>query len=352
MYGVWKSGEAVPTVKELERVKAYITTIKPFEPEADGYVFLHGVAIAKFKGRLYCSWAHNKVRENSADEEVNYAVSDDNGRTWSECIKGNLLPDFDGAVSHGVFLVYDERLYFFAPRYKGHMGKEMMQTCAFVFDEQSECFAFAGVVLDDRFWPMCEPVLMEDGNYIMPGIYVGSGYRAPDNAAAVAISNGGDVLHWRMVKVPFSDNIKVWGECTIVVDGSNVKMYCREHSGKRIALFSESFDFGNTWTVMDATDLPMIDSKPYAGTLSDGRRYLICSCASDIKLRDPLTVAIARKGEDTFSKIYTIDSGKTLSYPYAIEIDKRLYVAYSSTTEGHNRNSAMLAVIDIEDLKP
>ena len=33
------------------------------------------------------------------------------------------------------------------------------------------------------------------------------------------------------------------------------------------------------------------------------------------------------------------------------ESDKKLYVAYSSTTEGYNRNSAELAIIDIEDLK-
>ena len=62
-------------------------------------------------------------------------------------------------------------------------------------------------------------------------------------------------------------------------------------------------------------------------------------------------IAVAEKGEACFSRIYTVDEGKTLSYPYAVEIDKKLYIAYSSTTEGYNRNSAELLIVDIEDLK-
>ncbi len=185
----------------------------------------------------------------------------------------------------------------------------------------------------------------------MAGIYVASDYWSSDNAAAVAISHGSDVTHWDMVKVPKAQNVKVWGECTVITNGSNVKMYCRDHSGKCKALYSESSDFGNTWSEMDASNLPMIDSKPYAGTLSNGQKYLICSCASDINARDPLTIALTEKDESKFSKIMIIDQGKTLSYPYAIESNGKLYIAYSSTAEGLNRNSAELAIIDLDDLK-
>ena len=350
-YNIWKNEMTLPEVSELKKVRAERTTIKPFEPEKDGYVFLHGVALAEFKGRMYCAWAHNKIQENSDDEEVNYAVSDDNGKTWSECIKGNMNPEDGVAVSHGVFLIHEEKLYFFAPQYKGQLGAEMMKMSVYVFDEANDKFRYINVAMNERFWPMCEPVLMENGNYIMPGIYVASDYMSADNAAAVAISRGSDILHWDMVKIERAEDVRVWGECCVVVNGSNIKMYCRDHSGKLKALYSESFDFGNTWSEMALSDLPMIDSKPYAGTLPTGQHYLICSCAEDISERNPLTIALTEKGEDKFSKIYSIDSGKVLSYPYAIESDKKLYVAYSSTTEGYNRNSAELAIIDIEDLK-
>ena len=350
IYNVWKREIPFPEISTLKKITSEHITIKPFEPEADSYIFLHGVAIVKFKGKMYCAWAHNKVQENSDNEEVNYAVSDDNGKTWSKCIIGNLNPETGVAASHGAFLVHKEKLYFFAPQFKGILGAEMLKMSAYVFDEENEHFRYMGVALNERFWPMCEPVLLENGNYIMAGVYVASDYMSPDNAAAVAISHGSDILHWDMIKIEHSEAVRVWGECTITVDGSCCKMYCREHSGKHKALYSESFDFGHTWSEMDLSDLPMIDSKPYAGTLSDGRNYLICSCAKDIQKRDPLTIALTEKCEDKFSKIFIIDEGKILSYPYAIESGNKLYVAYSSSTEGYNRNSAELAIIDIADL--
>lgn len=349
MYNIWKNNVDLPKISELKKIKSEQVTIKPFEPETDGYIFLHGVALANFKGKMYCAWAHNKVIENSPDEEVNYAVSDDNGKTWSKYILGNMKSENDIAVSHGAFLVHDNKLYFFAPQFKGRFEK--MKMSAYVFDDKNEKFKYIGDVLNERFWPMCEPILMNNGNYIMPGIYVASDGSPSDDAAAVAISRGSDILHWDMIKVGHAEDVKVWGECTITVDGSNCKMYCRENSKNHNTLYSESSDFGNTWSEMNVSDLPMIDSKPYAGTLSTGQNYLICSCAKDIEYRNPLTIALTEKGENKFSKILVIDEGGTLSYPYAIEVNNKLYVAYSSATEGYNRNSAKLAIIDIEDLK-
>ena len=350
MYHIWKDGPDIPCVADLKTVPSRRITIKPFEPEVDGYVFLHGVALIKFKGRMYCSWAHNRYLENSDDEEVNFAVSDDDGVTWSGLIRGEMNPKEGIAVSHGSFLEHRGALYFFAPQFKGQLGAEMLKMGVYKLDEASGAFLYLGVALDDRFWPMCEPILMENGNYVMAGIYVGSGYRSSDNAAAVAISRGSDVLHWDIVKVEKAEGVRVWGECSVTVDGCNCQMICREHSGKKLALYSESHDFGQNWSVMDLSDMPMVGSKPYAGTLSDGRRYLICSSARDIYDRDPLTIALTKRGESQFSEIFRIDGGKYLSYPYAVEIDQKLYVAYSATAEGSNRNSAELAIINVEDL--
>ena len=67
MYNLWKSETNLPKVSKLKKVKSEHIILKLFEPEMDGYVFLHGVALIKFKGRMYCAWAHNKVRENSDD---------------------------------------------------------------------------------------------------------------------------------------------------------------------------------------------------------------------------------------------------------------------------------------------
>jgi hypothetical protein len=124
---------------------------------------------------------------------------------------------------------------------------------------------------------------------------------------------------------------------------------------------------------MRPSNLPMTTSKPYAGTLSSGQRYLVCTTTADSgKRRSPLTIALSRPGEETFSKVFVIrhalfpegpgesHQGAALSYPYAVEHEGKLYVGYSNSgdkstrvgtgRELWNNNSAELAVIPVSEL--
>ena len=117
----------------------------------------------------------------------------------------------------------------------------------------------------------------------------------------------------------------------------------------------------------------MATSKPIAGTLSTGQRYLVCTTTADSgKRRSPLTIAVSRPGETLFSKVFVIrhaefpggpgesHKGAALSYPYAVEHDGKLYVGYSNSgdkstrvgtgRELWNNNSAELAVIPVASL--
>jgi hypothetical protein len=104
----------------------------------------------------------------------------------------------------------------------------------------------------------------------------------------------------------------------------------------------------------------MATSKPYAGTLSTGQRYLVCTTTADSRgKRSPLTIAVSKPGESVFSKVFVIrhsiypngpgvsDPRADFSYPYAIEHDGKLYVGY--THKSHAANE--LAVIPIEKLQ-
>jgi hypothetical protein len=108
----------------------------------------------------------------------------------------------------------------------------------------------------------------------------------------------------------------------------------------------------------------MAGSKPYAGVLSTGQRYLVCTTTADSgNRRSPLTIAVSRPGEAVFSGIYRIrdavhdgpgESGPEcrLSYPYAVEQNGKLYVIYSNCGgRGGNRNSAELAIIPLDALR-
>jgi hypothetical protein len=104
----------------------------------------------------------------------------------------------------------------------------------------------------------------------------------------------------------------------------------------------------------------MATSKPYAGTLSTGQRYLVCTTTADTGgKRSPLTIAVSKPGESLFSQVFLIRhsvSEKTpgisneradFSYPYAVEHEGKLYIGY--THKSHAANE--LAVVPIEQLR-
>jgi hypothetical protein len=353
------TGPAPPKTSEAEVLKGVqFHVIKKYERKVDGYGFLHGVALAWHKGRLYASFGHNKGSENTLTEEGRYCVSEDGGKTWSAVQTIDVgIDDDDLAVSHGVFLSRGETLWAFLGSFHGF--RKRVHTRAYTLNEETGQWQEQGTVVRDGFWPMTEPVKMDDGNWIMPGFILGQG-----NPAAVAISAGDDLKTWKTVIVPRAAAVRnMWGESSIFVDGPRVTNIAR-YGGKALALAASSNDYGQTWTPSTESNLPMAASKPCSGVLSNGQRYLICSTTADGgNRRSPLTIAVSRPGENTFSKLFVIrhavfedgpgesDPGAALSYPYAIEYQDKLYVGYSNNGQRHgNNNSAELAVIPIEKL--
>jgi hypothetical protein len=230
-----------------------------------------------------------------------------------------------------------------------------------------------GVVIEQGFWALNQPVKMNDGNWMMPGISAGVYSKTDKNPAAVAISRGDDFTKWTFVPIPVAPGIaKMWGESAVIVDGANVLNIAR-YGAKSIALAARSTDHGRTWTPSAESNLPMVTSKPAAGLLSNGQRYLVCTTAADTtKSRSPLTIAVSKPGETLFSKVFVIrhalNPGQpgesheraSLSYPCATEHEGKLYVGYSNNgglvgrvgkgRELWNNNSAELAVIPIKSL--
>jgi hypothetical protein len=353
------TGAALPKTSEAEVLQGVqFHVIKKYERKVDGYGFLHGVALAWHKDKLYASFGHNKGGENTLTEEGRYCVSEDGGKTWSKVRTIDVgIEEDDLAVSHGVFLSHNEKLWSFLGSFHGF--RKRVHTRAYILNEETEQWEPQGTVVRDGFWPMTEPIKMIDGNWIMPGFILGKG-----NPAAVAISEGNDLRKWKTVVIPRASSVGgMWGESSILVDGASVINIARY--GKPKSLVAQSKDYGRTWTPSVESNLSMAGSKPCSGVLSNRQRYLICSTTADGgNRRSPLTIAVSKPGENTFSKVYVIrhavckdgpgesDSGAALSYPYAIEFQDKLYVGYSNNGERRgNNNSAELAVIPIENLK-
>jgi hypothetical protein len=250
-----------------------------------------------------------------------------------------------------------------------------VHTRAYRLNETTGEFEKLGVVLEGGFWPLGEPQRMEDDNWIMAGISArGDAPAGGTHPAAVAISQGDDFTKWNLVVIPSADGLGgVWGESAVIVDGKRITNLAR-YGKKPLALAATSEDCGRTWTTMRPSNLPMATSKPYAGRLSTGQRYLVCSTSADGGgRRAPLTIAVSKPDEPTFSKIFVIRHAEfpegpgeshtraSLSYPYAIEHEGNLYVGYSNNggnvgrvgqgRELWNNNSAELAVIPVRSLE-
>jgi hypothetical protein len=372
---LWDSNVPMPKAADLPLVAgAEFHVIKPHEPKVDGYRFLHGVALGWHKGKLYASYAASTLGEGCAHdygEEAHVRVSGDGGKTWGPAvvIAGNTKQP----VSHGAFLSHAGRLWAFMGAYSLPPPSKL-HTRAYTLNESTGAWEPQGVVIENGFWPMHQPQRMADGNWIMAGF---SGQKV--GAAwlpAVAISKGDDFTKWEMVVIQaVLDLGSIWGECAVIVEGKRILNISR-YGKNAVALLSVSEDFGRTWTPTAPSNLPMETSKPSAGTLSTGQRFLVCTTTADTTggfKRSPLTIAVSKPGETAFSKVFVIRHAgfpagpgeshpkAALAYPYAVEHDGKLYVGYSNSGGGvgrvgtgsslANNNSAEMAVIAIRSLE-
>ena len=171
----WRFGAAtrcrraheIPVLKGTE-----FRVIKPYEFDKDGYRFLHGVALAWHKGRLYASFGHNKGGENTDTEEARVCTSDDGGKTWSGS------PRSMRATSRAS--VSATACSFRTRAGCGPFTAPTPARCrtstrgAYLLDETSGKWERKGTVVEGGFWPLGEPQRMDDGNWIMSGIRVGA----------------------------------------------------------------------------------------------------------------------------------------------------------------------------------
>jgi hypothetical protein len=290
---LWDPAAVLPKATEapvLDDVAFHV--IKPRRPDTDGCNWTLGVGLAWHKGKLYASYGFNKGGENTASEEAHVRVSQDGGATWGTPVvidpgAGNL------GVSHGVFLSHSGQLWAFMGAFYDRFQRT--HTRGYRLDEATGKWEPAGVVVEDGFWPMQEPQPTPDGNWIMAGFRVANGLPVTDgHLPAVAISHGSDFTAWDLVVISAAPGLgNIWGESTVIVDGNRVINIAR-YGEKPLALVSTSADSGRTWTPSTPSNLPMATSKPYAGMLSTGQRYLACTTTANTGGgRSPLTLAVS-----------------------------------------------------------
>ena len=206
-----------------------------------------------------------------------------------------------------------------------------------------------GTVVGNGFWAMNQPVKMDDGNWIMPGGAFGKYSSDRVFPPAVAISDGNDFTKWKMISIPVDEEIhRMWGESSLFVDGKTVYNIARYGGGAQ-ALVAISRDFGRSWTASEISNLPMATSKPAAGVLSNGQRYLVCTTANgNGGRRTPLTIAVSRPGENRFSKVFVIRRSQN---PRSSRRVSRSSFPVLSLAPSNTRENSTLAIQTTADAK-
>lgn len=305
------------------------------------FEFLHEPRIAHDGRRLYVNFSNAPRRESEPAQVMRGRRSADGGRTWSapEVVAGGFA---DGRRRHETapLLVRQDGVWALVGRYdlgsKNAIGME-------IWREHPGTGLFApvsdGVVVPD-FIPFVAPQRLRNGCWI-----VGGHFRKVTRAA-VAISDGDDLLRWQVVPLQ-ADIHPGYPETALALHGDEVLAIVRPPAGPdSAALAAVSRDGGRSFGPLLPTALPMDDSKPFAGTLSDGRAYLIWNQGQP--RRDTLWIAVSAPGTlQPFGRTWRLVGGHPAAlpadlaaigatapahewaYPEAVEHDGRLHVVFS-----------------------
>lgn len=381
---LWGPDRPVLRQKELPVLSnVRFSVVKPYEFGQDGFRYQHVPSIEWHKGRLHAVWTANRNAENTPGQIIAHRVSDDDGRSWSALgtvVEGD--PACGAGFNEPVLFAHDERLWCFTgtastpTQPKSPFGLSN-GTRAFLFDERSGGWRYQGDISGGvRFWPLQRPLQLPCGEWLMAGMNVERNYGEGtyDLPAAFARSTNDDFTSWEIVDLPRPPGPQLGELALMALDSSRVLGVARYHPSMRnVALVVVSEDGGKNWTAQRESNLPMSQSKPNAGTLRSGHSYLIGNIASDSGgQRTPLTIALMRPGEDSFSRMAVIRHAEfpegpgeshrqgRVHYPSSVEHEGYLYVIYCvdgvegrAPGEGRllwNNNSIELAVIPMESL--
>lgn len=338
-YELWDKKVAFPSVETMPFLPV-VTHVLVDRATPDGFYYLHESGLAYYRGKLHAIWANGPTELNFSRESTRTKVSSDLGMTWSassEIAPGG--PDF--AHNHPVIFTHRNQLWVYATHFLDKERRPRLKS--FLFNPQANRWEPKGTVIED-FVSFDPPKKMSGGNWIL------TGEKSFDTHPRVLISRGDDFSQWTPVDLPLPAGMKLtFPETTSLLFPDRIVAVTRNSNAPR-ALVSVSRDQGRTWSVLEASNFPMVSAKPLGGVLSNGQRFLISNTPD--KGRQLLSIAVTAPGGDKFIRIWKIrhqgyplrrstqyvpneakDGTTHWAYPAALEVGGKLYVTYSVAKE-------------------
>ena len=342
------------TSGDLEKVSTAVKTYAVSMPDAE-YKFLHETAIIEYHGILFASWYNCPEKELRGHTPVRGKRSYDGGVTWSDVEVIDEQADGGDSIIFcpPVYGICDGKLYMFINEMVSPDRIHALNL--YVLDDKIDRFV--------KLWSRPIPfklntnvVTLPNGKLMLPG-RIGKLDAFP-NTPAVLLSDSGKMdAEWRLVKLAESGDLPDGSvyrhpEMSAVVMGDKVYMFCRNDT-RRVPIVYVSADNGETWSAPTAHDIPFSDSKIYAGTLRDGRHYVVGNVRS--RGRNPraiLTLYITEQGSDRFSKTAVLKDGAgedfpeshIWHYPAVTEQDGKLKIICTVSFKDKSRGAVLIDV--------
>lgn len=317
---------------ELKQVNSDSISCKSIQDPGEEYGYhLHEAAIIEYEGVLYTSWYHCPEKEYVGATATYGKRSCDGGNTWSDIEL--IAEDKDGGMlcKPPVYGICDGKLYMFINQMVS--GDNMHSLDLFVLNKETDRF--------ELVWSRPIPFKVNTNVVKLPNGKLMLTGRIADMdqhpyTPAVLISDSGKIdADWRLVKVAPSGalpdgTVLIHPETTVICNDGTLYLFNRNDQ-RRVPLVYTSADMGESWSQAASHDIPYVNSKIYAGTLSDGRHYLIANV--DNFDRSKLSVFFTAKNSIIFEEELTlfececeIDGMIKCYYPSAVESDGTLYI--------------------------
>lgn len=340
------------TDKNMADIDLNAEIISVCDPD-DRFEFLHEAAIIEYHGVLYASWYHCPKNELRGYTPICGKRSYDCGKTRTDL--EILCEDKSEKILYcpPVYGICDDKLYMLVNQMVA--PDHMHSLDLYILDNKTDRFEIV------RSYPIpfklnTNVVTLPNGKLMLPG-RIAEQLDGFPTTPAVLISDSGKIdAEWRVVKIAENGDLPdgkklVTPEISAMCVDNVLYMFCRNDQ-RRVPLVYISKDFGETWSEAFGHDIPYVSSKIYAGTLSDGRSYLVANI--DEFDRSRLAVYFTDKNSKMFNKkmilfdknTTNIKNATACHYPCAYQSGDKLYIIATINYETFSRRGAVLFVVD------
>lgn len=319
--------------------------------------FLHDVALASWRGRLYEAWYNSTSAEICGSSLIRGRFSCDGGVNWSDpvTIVGEMGENERHFVPADLF-VHQDALYALITTMS---GKNLTESVELYRQRDDPMVPWEHVSnVGEGFICNTPPRLLPNGNYIV-GAWMPMKEESPA-FPAVLISQGSDIARpWRCVFLydpmhPLAPK-PLCPEVTVDAEGMRCVAHVRNDCAHPLVFVSE--DGGDSWSSPVVNDMPINGSKMFAGRLPDGRHYLIYNHEKGRWVRTLLLMAVSEPGAERYSRVYklldghdeSLNRGRIWFYPSACVQNGRLHVG-CTLQETTDQRSAILCSIPLDSL--